>query len=73
MCYQLQVTVLYPSEGRLVELGGFTALDAVMKKEMSATNGSKIGLFRIEHSHYADQCFRVSGDDYDYNRVSDIL
>jgi hypothetical protein len=54
MCYQLQVTVLYPSEGRLGELGGFTALDAVMKKETSTTNGSKIGLFRIQHRHYAD-------------------
>jgi hypothetical protein len=40
--------------GEARELGGFTALDAVTKKETSATNGSKIGMFKIKHSHYAD-------------------
>jgi hypothetical protein len=51
MCDRLQVTGLYPSEERLGEQGGCTALDAVMKKETSATNSSKIGLFRIQPSH----------------------
>jgi len=42
-CYQLRVTVLLPSEGRIGALGGFTALDARMKEKRppptAATSG----------------------------------